>query len=31
LNADPSHDIHNTTKIDFVVKDGRIHSREIAH
>ncbi|HEX5960534.1 MAG TPA: amidohydrolase family protein [Rhodanobacteraceae bacterium] len=31
LNADPSHDIHNTTKIDFVVKNGRIHARVAAH
>ena len=28
LNVDPSRDIHNTTKIDFVVKNGRIHSRD---
>lgn len=26
LNADPSHDIRNTTKIDFVVKNGRVYS-----
>lgn len=25
LDADPSLDIHNTTKIDFVVKHGRVH------
>ncbi|HEY9111018.1 MAG TPA: amidohydrolase family protein [Rhodanobacteraceae bacterium] len=31
LDADPSRDIHNTTKIDFVVKNGRIHSREVVH
>ena len=24
LNADPTHDIANTRKIDFVVKNGRI-------
>jgi imidazolonepropionase-like amidohydrolase len=27
LDADPSRDIHNTTKVDFVVKDGRVYSR----
>lgn len=27
LDADPSRDIHNTTKIDFVVKNGRVYSR----
>lgn len=26
LNVDPSHDIRNTTKIDFVVKNGRVYS-----
>lgn len=31
LDADPSRDIRNTTKIDFVVKNGRVHSRESAH
>jgi imidazolonepropionase-like amidohydrolase len=31
LDADPSHDIHNTTKIDFVVKHGRIHARQDDH
>jgi imidazolonepropionase-like amidohydrolase len=31
LDADPSRDIHNTTKIDFVVKHGRVHSRENPH
>jgi imidazolonepropionase-like amidohydrolase len=30
LIADPARDIRNTTKIDFVVKNGRIHSRESA-
>jgi len=28
LDADPSHDIHNTTKIDFVVKHGRVYTRD---
>ena len=28
LDADPSHDIHNTTKIDFVVKHGRIYPHQ---
>lgn len=28
LEADPSRDIHNTTRIDFVVKNGRVHSRD---
>jgi len=28
LDADPSRDIHNTTKIDFVVKHGRVYSRD---
>lgn len=28
LDADPSRDIHNTTKIDFVVKNGRVYSRD---
>jgi imidazolonepropionase-like amidohydrolase len=27
LDADPTHDIHNTTKIDFVVKHGRVYQR----
>jgi imidazolonepropionase-like amidohydrolase len=27
LDADPSADIRNTTKIDFVVKHGRVHAR----
>lgn len=27
LNADPSDDIHNTTRIDFVVKGGRVYTR----
>ncbi|HJR10512.1 MAG TPA: amidohydrolase family protein [Rhodanobacteraceae bacterium] len=31
LGADPSHDIRNTTKIDFVVKNGRVYSRSNAH
>jgi imidazolonepropionase-like amidohydrolase len=31
LDADPSRDIHNTTRIDFVVKNGRIYPRESAH
>ena len=31
LDADPSRDIRSTTKIDFVVKNGRIYSRESAH
>jgi len=30
LDADPSHDIHDTTKIDFVVKHGRIYAHKIA-
>ena len=28
LNADPTHDIGNTRKIDFVVKSGRIYQRD---
>ena len=31
LEADPSRDIHNTTKIDFVVKNGRVYPRATAH
>jgi imidazolonepropionase-like amidohydrolase len=31
LDADPSRDIGNTTKIDFVVKHGRIYARETGH
>jgi imidazolonepropionase-like amidohydrolase len=31
LDADPSRDIRNTTKIDFVVKNGRIYSRSTTH
>ncbi|HET7611315.1 MAG TPA: amidohydrolase family protein [Rhodanobacteraceae bacterium] len=31
LDADPSHDIHNTKKIDFVVKHGRIYTRQADH
>ncbi len=31
LNADPSRDIHNTTKIDFVVKHGRVYTRNASH
>jgi imidazolonepropionase-like amidohydrolase len=31
LDADPSRDIRNTTRIDFVVKNGRVYSREPAH
>ena len=31
LDADPSHDIHNTTRIDLVVKNGKVYSRENAH
>jgi imidazolonepropionase-like amidohydrolase len=31
LDADPSRDIHNTTRIEFVVKNGRIYSRDHAH
>ncbi|MGH8216450.1 MAG: amidohydrolase family protein [Rhodanobacteraceae bacterium] len=31
LDADPSHDIRNTTKIDFVVKHGRIYRRQATH
>jgi imidazolonepropionase-like amidohydrolase len=31
LDADPSQDIHNTTKIDFVVKHGRIYTRQAEH
>jgi len=30
LNANPARDIHNTTKIDFVVKNGTIHRRRAA-
>ena len=28
LDADPSRDIHNTTRIAFVVKNGRVYSRD---
>jgi len=28
LDADPSRDIHNATKIDFVVKHGRVYTRD---
>lgn len=28
LNADPTHDIGNTRKIDFVIKNGRIYGRD---
>jgi imidazolonepropionase-like amidohydrolase len=28
LDADPSRDIRNTTKIEFVVKNGRVYSRD---
>jgi imidazolonepropionase-like amidohydrolase len=31
LDADPSRYIRATTKIDFVVKNGRVYSREAAH
>lgn len=31
LDADPSHDIHNTARIDLVVKHGRMYSRDSAH
>jgi imidazolonepropionase-like amidohydrolase len=31
LDADPSRDIHNTTRIDFVVKNGRVYSRATTH
>lgn len=31
LDADPSRNIHNTTRIDFVVKNGKVYSRENAH
>jgi imidazolonepropionase-like amidohydrolase len=31
LDADPARDIRNTTRIDFVVKNGRIHQRAPAH
>jgi imidazolonepropionase-like amidohydrolase len=31
LDADPSRDIHNTTKIDFVVKNWRVYSRDTTH
>ena len=31
LNADPSRDIHNTTRIDFVIKDGTIYRRHSGH
>jgi len=31
LDADPSRDIRNTTKIEFVVKNGRIYSRSTTH
>ncbi|MGN6314324.1 MAG: amidohydrolase family protein [Rhodanobacteraceae bacterium] len=31
LDADPSRDIHNTTRIDFVVKNGKLYSRENSH
>ena len=30
LDADPSRDIGNTTKIDFVLKNGRVHTRDSA-
>jgi imidazolonepropionase-like amidohydrolase len=31
LDADPSRDIHNTQRIAFVVKHGRIHGRQAGH
>ncbi|HJU27164.1 MAG TPA: amidohydrolase family protein, partial [Rhodanobacteraceae bacterium] len=31
LTADPSHDIRNTRRIAFVVKNGRIHRRDHGH
>jgi imidazolonepropionase-like amidohydrolase len=31
LDADPSRDIHNTAKIDFVVKNGRVYSHDSRH
>jgi imidazolonepropionase-like amidohydrolase len=31
LDADPSRDIRNTTKIDFVIKNGRAYARESTH
>ena len=31
LDVDPSRDIRNTTKIDFVVKNGRVYSRDATH
>ena len=31
LDADPSREIGNTTKIDFVVKNGRVYSRDTMH
>ena len=31
LDADPSRDIRNTTKIDFVVKNGRVYARGANH
>lgn len=31
LDTDPSRDIRNTTRIDFVVKNGRIYSRDATH
>jgi imidazolonepropionase-like amidohydrolase len=31
LDADPSRDIHNTAKIDFVVKNGRVYSHDNKH
>lgn len=31
LDADPSHDIHDTTKIEFVMKHGRIYSHQANH
>jgi imidazolonepropionase-like amidohydrolase len=31
LDADPSRDIHNTTRIDLVVKNGKVYPRENAH
>jgi imidazolonepropionase-like amidohydrolase len=31
LDADPSRDIHNTQRIAFVVKHGRIHGRQTGH
>jgi hypothetical protein len=31
LDADPSREIGNTTKIGFVVKNGRVYSRDTMH